>query len=526
MGTEEAGEEAGEEAEQSAPRDRHGEIGPDELRKLWDVVPYNVYTFDRVEQRTIHSNRHILAALGYTGQQIAAFGERAHATLMHPDDLATLPALLARWDHVADGEVLETEHRMLHANGTYRWFLGCDAVLSRDASGRVRTILGTSLDITAHKEMEQQLARAHTLEAVGRLAGGVAHDFNNLLTAILSNVALARVAVAKHRSPASYLDEIDQIARNAAQLTRQLLTFARQQPPTVEPSRIDDEIRSAVPMLRRLIEADVDIVCELDALDVHARIERAQLAQVLLNLAINARDAMPGGGRLTFRTRVPVPDPADPEGRFVILSVQDTGTGMSPETVRRIFEPFFTTKSPGHGTGLGLSTVYGAVRQSGGHVTVFSEPGHGTRFDVRLPITDVAPPPEPVEPEERVSRRGASRRVMVVEDNPMLARVLSELFSLEGYEVQAAADGEAAVAMSRDQGPFDLVLCDIVMPRMRGTEVAREIARHSPRTSVILWSGYPGDPDIPDTLPRVRFVHKPLEAEKLLAIVAEMLDGE
>jgi two-component system cell cycle sensor histidine kinase/response regulator CckA len=500
---------------------------PGDARRLWDVVPYIVYTFDRVEQRTVYANQHVGTALGYSKEQVATFGEHALARLMHPEDFARLPELLARWDDVADGEVLETEHRMLHADGTYRWFLGRDTVLSRDAAGRVRKILGTSMDITERKELEQELSRAQTLEAVGRLAGGVAHDFNNLLTAILSNVALGHAALARGESPRNHLTEIDEIARNAAQLTRQLLAFARHQPTPSEPSSLDEEIRAAVPMLRRLIEEDVEIFCDLEAPGVHAAIERAQLAQVLLNLAINARDAMPHGGRLTFRTSLQSGlEPAgDIAGPHVLLSVQDTGIGMSPETLRRVFEPFFTTKSPGRGTGLGLSTLYGVVRQCGGHVAVHSALDLGTRFDVRLRLAESLAPPAELLPVSRPALPASPRRVLIVEDNPMLARVLTELFSLEGFEVHTAPDGEAALVKSRQEESFDLVLCDVVLPKLRGTDVAQTIVRESPRTVVILWSGYPGEPDIPEGLPRVRFVHKPLEAPHLLKVVEEMLSG-
>src|SRR6185503_17802347 len=269
--------------------------------------------------------------------------------------------LLARWDTARDGEVLEVEYRMRRADGSWRWFLGRDTALDRDEKGRVRRIIGTVLDITDRIELQQSLARAQTLEAVGRLAGGVAHDFNNLLTAIMANVAMGQRSLATGR-PAStvsdYLEQIGRVADDAARLTRQLLTFARQQashPEVIDANAVLGELR---PMLRRLIEENVEILWQLSPDAPPVCIDRVSFTQVVLNLAVNARDAVlaapvppvppvPGaGGAMTIAT-------ANRAGRL-LLTVEDTGEGMSPEVARRIFDPFFSTRGPtlsGSGSG-------------------------------------------------------------------------------------------------------------------------------------------------------------------------------
>jgi PAS domain S-box-containing protein len=515
--------------------------------KLVDAVPYTVYVYNIPDGRVELANRNVAADLGYSAEQVTALGDHAVAQLMHPDDRARLPQLLGRWEHAADGDVMETEYRLRHADGSWRWFLGRDTVLDRDEKGRVRRLVGTTLDITERVELETSLARAQTLEAVGRLAGGVAHDFNNLLTAIMANVALAQRSLSAGRPVASTLEHIEQIGRvadDAARLTRQLLTFARQQssrPEVLDANAVLLELR---PMLRRLIEDSVDLTWELDPDVPPITIDRASFTQVILNLTVNARDAMrsgPGSGpaRIVVRTR------AEPNrGRGLHLTVEDTGIGMSPEVARRIFDPFFTTKAPGSGTGLGLSTVYGIVRQCGASIDVHSEPGKGTRFVIVFPEALAHPgahratrSPRPIRANRQThddrSDRPRSGSILLVEDNPALAEATAAFLEDCGFRVRVAPDGETGLELFRAfRADLDLVISDVVMPHVSGLELARAVFAEKPNIRLLLWSGYPeargpagnGESDDLDAPPNAfRFTAKPLLPDELLSTIDELL---
>jgi PAS domain S-box-containing protein len=501
--------------------------------KLVDAIPYTVYVYNLAEGRIEIVNRNVAADLGYSPEQVAALGDRVTLELMHPDDRARLPQILARWEHAVDGEVLENEYRLRRADGTWRWFLGRDTVLDRDERGRVRRVVGTNLDISERVELETSLARAQTLEAVGRLAGGVAHDFNNLLTAIMANVALAQRSLATGRPVDTTLEHIEQIGRvadDAARLTRQLLTFARQQsthPEVLDANAVLLELR---PMLRRLIEDRVDLSWDLDPDAPLITIDRASFTQVILNLTINARDALgkTAGARVTVRTR------AD-EGRLRV-SVEDNGVGMSPEVARRIFDPFFTTKLPGAGTGLGLSTVYGIVRQCGASIDVDSQPGRGSRFDIVFPpnLGPQASAHHRASRSPRPSRADRPRagRILLVEDNPALAEATAAFLEDCGFRVRVAPDGETGLELFRAiAGDLDLVISDVVMPRVSGIELARAICAEKPGIRLLLWSGYPDARDPSPAGPAggataadaFRFTAKPLLPDELLQTIDELL---
>jgi PAS domain S-box-containing protein len=353
--------------------------------QLVEVLPYNVYVFDLDEQRTEFLNRKVATDLGFSATEIEAMGDQWLIALLHPEDVARLPALLARWNHVADGEVIETEYRLRARDGTWRWFLGRDVVYRRDERGAVRRILGTTLDIHARKELELRLAKAQQLEALGRMARGISHDFNNLLTVINVNVDRARRQHASGKSPIDALADIDQVVQRAAELTRQLMTFARGQ--SIRPERV--ELRAVIEknlsLLRGLVGEDVRLALESTVEGpLMIRIDPSQLAQALANLAINARDAMPTGGSLTIGLTSERRDAR----AWAVVSVEDTGEGMPPDVLSRIFEPFFTTKPADRGTGLGLSMVYGFITQSGGAIDVRSEVGRGTRFELRVALEE------------------------------------------------------------------------------------------------------------------------------------------
>ncbi len=334
------------------------------------------------------------------------------------------------------------------------------------------------------------------MEAVGRLAGGIAHDFNNLLTAILSYSEMALMDLRPEDPIREDIEQIRQAGRRAAELTKQLLAFSRRQVLQVRNLSLNDVVVHTERMLQPLMGDDVEIRLALSPTPGHTRADAGQLEQMLLNLAVNARDAMPSGGtfRLTTASMVVGEEAARSghlvPGSYVTLSVQDTGTGMSREVQERIFDPFFTTKGPGQGTGLGLSTVYGIVKQSGGHIFVASEPGKGTTFTIYLRAC--TPAPEPVRTESPgPTVEGASETVLLVEDESLLRRLTREILTRHGYRVLEAADGVAALQVVQQyDGAIDLMVTDVVMPRMSGNELVEHARPLRPAMRVLYMTGY------------------------------------
>lgn len=382
--------------------------------------------------------------------------------------------------------------------------------------------------------LEDQLRQSAKMEAIGTLAGGVAHDFNNTLTVIRNTVELLLEGGQLTPEQQQRLEQIDLAAEGAAGLTSQLLTFGRRQVRRPQTLGLDDEVRASATMIERLVRESVAITLDLDAGDAQIRIDRTELQQVVLNLAANARDAMPDGGTLEIRTRVVDVDEQvaagrlDLEpGRYAFLEVADTGTGMDAETLERMFDPFYTTKE--RGTGLGLATVFGIVRGSGGHVWAYSEPGLGTTLRLYFPVTGEASVPEAPAARTVLSPpAGGSETILVVEDSEMLRPLVGTILQAAGYTVLLAADGVEALdlAVAHD-GPIDLVLTDVVMPRMSGGELAIELERRWPGVRILFTSGYPADTVVRHGIAeaRVAFVQKPYVAGDLLRQVRAMLDG-
>ncbi|MCO5171356.1 MAG: response regulator, partial [Planctomycetes bacterium] len=404
---------------------------------------------------------------------------------LHPDDRARCAASL-RALMEGRASTWSEEYRLRRADGSWAHVLD-RAYLVRDAAGRPVRAVGTLMDQTSRVRREEELRQAQKMEAIGRLAGGVAHDFNNLLTAIIgySELLADQVPPGPQRRA---VEQIRQAGQRAAALTHQLLAFSRKQvlqPEVLDPGRVVADLQD---MLRRLISEDIEVVTDL-APDVgRLRADRAQLEQVIVNLAVNARDAMPRGGRLTISTRQA---PGDPPR--VVLTVSDTGEGMSPEVLAHIFEPFFTTKEVGRGTGLGLSMVYGIVKQSGGDVQVRSAPGAGTTFELAFPAAADDPAPagqrKPTAPVP-----GGRETVLVVEDEDAVRQLVREVLSGRGYHVLEAARGEQAIdlAAGRD-GPIDLVLSDVVMPGINGRDLVERLTALRPGLRVLFMSGHSGD---------------------------------
>lgn len=354
-------------------------------------------------------------------------------------------------------------------------------------------------DVTERRRLEQELRQAHKMEALGALAGGIAHDFNNLLTSILSYSGLLVEQLAADDARHRYATKIRAVAHRAAALTGQLLTFSRRKVVQAQVLDLNDIVRETGSLLTRLIGETTTL--EITASDRPAlvKIDRSQMEQVLMNLAVNARDAMPAGGRLSYVVGVEdatgVPTEGNAEGgRLVVLTVRDTGCGMDAATQQRIFEPFFTTKPDGQGTGLGLSIVYGIVLQAGGGISLHSAPGQGTVFRIQLPSAvrvSAEAVPEPAGPHGAVTHAHHGANILLVEDDEEIRTVVTELLGARGYQVEAAENGAVALAILQTSAPrFDLVITDLVMPVMGGQELAQHIHRSLPELPILFVSGY------------------------------------
>jgi PAS domain S-box-containing protein len=390
-------------------------------------------------------------------------------------------------------------------------------------------------DINERKLLEQQLAQAQKMEAVGRLAGGVAHDFNNLLTVITSYSSMALEAVDVSSPLKTDIEEIRDAATRAAELTRQLLAFSRKQVLQPKPVDLNEIVGRIDKMLARLIGEDIVLVssCSPDLDLVSA--DPGQIEQVLMNLAVNARDAMPRGGRLTIETtRVELSEHdagrhlGTPPGRYVMLAVSDTGTGMSRETMSRAFEPFFTTKEPGRGTGLGLATVYGIVKQSGGDISLYSELGRGTSFKIYLPSIGDAAIATSMAAMRPASPTAGTETVLVVEDDESVRTVVVRVLRQAGFTVlEAVADAQAVAICERPAPAIQLIITDLVMPGMGGRQLARALQQRRPNARVLFMSGYTEDAVMRHRFleREAAFIGKPFTPERLVGKVREVLDA-
>jgi two-component system, cell cycle sensor histidine kinase and response regulator CckA len=403
----------------------------------------------------------------------------------------------------------------------------------RNAAGQVEYYETFVRDVTDQRRLQQQVLQSQKMEAVGRLAGGIAHDFNNLLTVITSYSELLLEDLAPTDAKRDDLEQVRKAADGAAALTRQLLAFSRQQ--VVEPRvlSLNTVVEGLQKILRRVLGEDIELTTTL-APDLGAvRADAGQLEQVLMNLAVNARDAMPTGGRLTVETANVEHEPtyareheAAAVRQFAMLAVTDTGCGMDEATKARIFEPFFTTKEPGKGTGLGLATVYGIVKQAGGFIWVYSEPGQGTSFKIYLPAVET--PAERTTVASGAPAPRGTETVLLVEDAAAVRAVTKQVLVRQGYTVLEAPDGEAALRLARrHRGPIHLLLTDVVMPRLSGRDLAQQLARVRPDMKVLFASGYTDDSVVRHGILEsgTAYLQKPFSPESLARKVREVLDA-
>jgi PAS domain S-box-containing protein len=446
--------------------------------------------------------------------------------VVHPDDQARnasqAAALVA-----GEEDRLRLEYRLITRDGDTVWVID-DIVQLRDEDGTPIAYQGLLVDVSDRVRLEEQLRQSQRLEALGRLAGGIAHDFNNLLLAISGYSDFALEHALENAPLRGDLKQIKQATDRAKSLTQQLLAFGRQQVLQTEVISVASTIKEVAKLLRPLIGEHINLALELDRTAGRIEGDRTQLEQVLLNLALNARDAMPNGGTLTIRaTRIELTEATATTtditpGDYIVISVIDTGTGMSDATCARIFDPFYTTKPKGKGTGLGLATAYGIVKQSGGEIHVDTLAGRGTRFDVLLPASDLEPTVETPVVVEPTPARGET--ILLVEDEEIVRMLVESMLTAQGYLVIAESDAERAVVIAAIEH-CDLLLTDVVMPNTGGAALADDVIRASPTTKVLFMSGYTDDAIRDDLLhrPNVAFLQKPFSSSELAQAVDQLL---
>jgi signal transduction histidine kinase len=502
------------------------------VQSIADSVPSILFMLRASDGLVEYVNREVTRILGRAPGALT--GAVTFPELAGPAGQAAAEAHLARLRQAADGEIVEAEAALRSQEGEARTLALRSTVFARDAEGRAESILSVAHDITGQRLLEAQLVQAQKMETVGRLAGGVAHDFNNILTAITGYADFAREAVGREHAARADLDEISRAAGRARTLTGQLLTFARRQ--VVAPRVIDLNglVVDIDRMLRRLIGEHIELVTRLSPRLWPVRADAAQVEQVLVNLAVNARDAMPGGGRLVIATRnLPNgwsgtgPGGERLQGEGVLLTVEDDGEGMPAAVLERLFEPFFTTKGPGHGTGLGLATCYGIVRQAGGVIHADATPGAGATFYVAFPRARPevdGPAGAPVRP----PAAGGSESILLVEDEDQVRALGSRILAAAGYRVREACNGRDALRLlEADGGVPDLLLTDVVMPEMGGAELWEALRTRWPGLKVLFVSGYTESAAVVQGVAdrSLPFLGKPFTGAQLVARVREVLDG-
>jgi PAS domain S-box-containing protein len=489
-----------------------------------------IWDLDLATGEAYHSSRW-KSILGYEDNEITGNFKEWESRL-HPDDYQRV---MEAGKACEEGRIpaFEVEYRLRHKDGSYHWVLSRGACL-RDSQGRAYRMAGSLSDITEHKKLEQQLLQAQKMESIGMLAGGVAHEFNNLLTAIsgYGQILQESIAADDELSRESIANVI-KAAERAAELTRGLLAFSRKQVINTKPVRIDTLISNTGKIIQRVIGEDIEFNIGFSGENLLVKADPGQIEQVLMNMVTNARDAMPHGGRLSVTTRQVVvkegsemqydlPDP----GKYALISVTDSGTGIDKKSLESIFEPFYTTKEVGKGTGLGLSIVHGIIKQHNGSILVSSEPGKGTTFNIYLPLVEG----HAVKEESKTSALPLNgvETLLVAEDEEIVRMFLKRILERAGYKVIVADDGEEAVARFREHGDISLVLSDVVMPGKNGREVLTEVRKMKPGIKVVFISGYAADMISRKGMIEegTEFITKPFRKNDLLQKIREVLDRD
>ena len=499
------------------------------FNNISDAVFVHEFTSDKLPGRFIEVNDVACKYLGYTRDELL---QMSPIDIDAPEGYALVPAMMkllqahkhATWEgvHVSkDGQkiLVEINNHLFDLEGK-------------------PTILSTVRDITERKHaekekalLESRLIQSQKMEAIGTLAGGVAHDFNNILTALMGYASLLQAKMEESDPKRTYVKQILTLSERAAEVTKSLLTFGRKQRISCKPFKINDTIRETVNLLTRLLNEDIIVKVALSTKNPTIMADRTQIHQVLINLATNARDAMPEGGTFSIRTQVvSLSDKFRKthgyggSGTYVLITAADTGIGMDEATKARIFEPFFTTKEVGKGTGLGLASVYGIVMEQKGHIAVDSEPGHGTTFRIHFPVVQDTQDGMSLQNGEI---RGGNDTILIVEDNPDVRGLVTEVLQERGYTTLEAADGEGAVRVFMENNDkIDLVIIDVVLPKKNGREVYEEIIKTNPNIKTLFTSGHTDDIILEKGIEdgSFEFIAKPLLPDDLLFKVRQVLD--
>ena len=497
------------------------------FRSVVEDAPYGIYRAS-VTGRFLQVNPALMKMLGYEAEEALLKQGLATDIFLHSGEYHRLAELLTRTEEIKD---LEMEWKK--QDGT-PITVRCSGRRANDESGVPAYFEVFAEDVSEKRVLEKQLRMAQKMEAIGRLSGGIAHDFNNLLGVIIGYSRVLKKALSQENVLCEHATEIEKAGQRAASLTKQLLAFSRQQVLTPAVLNLNTLASDMEKMLPRLLGEDIEVSLALDAALGSVKADQSQIEQVILNLAVNARDAMPNGGKLKVHTANAELDqtytrnhPGSRAGNYVLLTVTDTGTGMDAGTLAHIFEPFFTTKERGKGTGLGLATVYGIVKQSNGYIWVDSAPGKGSSFQIYLPRYAGEPEvdKQKIVSEERLS---GSETILLVEDAEPLRKLAQTFLEGSGFRVLSAGSGEEALEVAaRFAGVFDLLLTDVVMPGMNGRMLAEQLLPRRPGMKVLYMSGYTDSfiagHGVLD--PGTHLLHKPFTEEVLIRSVREALDG-
>lgn len=501
----------------------------EQLRKLSRVVEQSpaIITITDIKGNIEFINPRFTEVTGYTVEKL-----RGQNLRILKSGKTTPEEYKGLWDTIIAGGVWRGEFYNKKKDGEYYWESAAISSI-KTPQGAISHFFKVAQDITERKHLEEQLLQSQKMEAVGTLAGGVAHDFNNLLTAIMGNLELAKVKLKEGQAAEFHLEEIESITQRAAQLTGQLLAFSRRQIIRPQPLNLNDTISGMSKMLGRLIGEHITLELHLEERLTPVMADPGQVEQVIMNLCVNAHDAMPAGGKLILETQNTSLEekyieghPWVKSGDYVMLAVTDSGCGMEEAVRRRIFEPFFTTKEVGKGTGLGLSMVYGIVKQHLGYINIYSEPGLGTTFKIYLPRSEEKVAAEAVQEKPQEIKRG-EETILLAEDEDSLRETIQQILEMYGYTVLAARDGQEAVELyDQEKERIDLAILDAVMPKMGGKQVAEWIYKVKPSQKILFSSGYsasgihesfivPGE---------VHFIQKPYRAQELARKVRQVLD--